>query len=345
METQARILLVDDDPGAIQLLGGILAAVGGLRFATNGKDALRLAGESVPDLILLDAEMPGMSGFQLLATLKAEPGLVDVPVIFITSHTEAGFEVSALDMGAADFIAKPFRSSLVLARVKTHLRMKRMADELRRAATTDALTGVANRRLSDEVLAHEWLRARRTGVPLSLLLIDVDHFKLYNDRYGHQMGDACLRQVAQALLTACRRPADLVARYGGEEFLMLLPETPRAGAERVGCRVLEAVKALDIVHDGTLLAARRVSVSVGGSFHDDASGCRRHLHAHCSGGNLILAADWALYAAKRAGRAQARLFDIEDVCVPDGTPAPAPAPFDPGPQARIRPRRADAGIG
>ncbi|MGA2190784.1 MAG: diguanylate cyclase [Steroidobacteraceae bacterium] len=345
METQARILLVDDDPGAIQLLGGILAAVGGLRFATNGKDALRLAGESVPDLILLDAEMPGMSGFQLLATLKAEPGLVDVPVIFITSHTEAGFEVSALDMGAADFIAKPFRSSLVLARVKTHLRMKRMADELRRAATTDALTGVANRRLSDEVLAHEWLRARRTGVPLSLLLIDVDHFKLYNDRYGHQMGDACLRRVAQALLTACRRPADLVARYGGEEFLMLLPETPRAGAERVGCRVLEVVKALDIVHDGTLLPIRRVSVSVGGSFHDDASGCRRHLHAHCSGGNLLLAADWALYAAKRAGRAQARLFDIEDVCAPDGTAARAPAPSAPGPQARTRPRRADAGIG
>jgi PleD family two-component response regulator len=136
---QPHILLVDDDPGAIQLMGGILTNVAGLRFATNGKDALRLAGELVPDLILLDAEMPGMSGFQLLALLKSEPGLVDVPVIFITSHTEAGFEVSALEMGAADFIAKPFRSSLVLARVKTHLRMKRMTDELRRAVSDSAL--------------------------------------------------------------------------------------------------------------------------------------------------------------------------------------------------------------
>jgi diguanylate cyclase (GGDEF)-like protein len=134
-----------------------------------------------------------------------------------------------------------------------------------------------------------------------------------------------LRQVAQALLTACHRPADLVARYGGEEFLMLLPETPRAGALRVGGRVLEAVKALDIAHDGAL-PARRVSVSVGGAFHDDASGCRRHVHGHCSASNLVLAADWALYAAKRAGRAQARLFDIEDVCVPDGAPASAPSP-------------------
>src|SRR5450631_2410370 len=147
-----QILLVDDDPGAIQLLGGLLANVATLWFATNGKDALRLAREVVPDLILLDAEMPGMTGFQLLQALKAEAELADVPVIFITSHTEAGFEVSALEMGAVDFIAKPFRSSLVLARVKTQMRMKRMSDELRRAATTDALTGVANRRLFDETL-------------------------------------------------------------------------------------------------------------------------------------------------------------------------------------------------
>ena len=137
-----NILLVDDDASAIQLMGAILGNVATLRFATNGKDAMRLAHELAPDLILLDAEMPGMSGFELLGMLKAERQLADVPAIFITGHTEAGFEVSALEMGAADFIAKPFRSSLVLARVKTHLRMKRLADELRHAATTDSLTGV-----------------------------------------------------------------------------------------------------------------------------------------------------------------------------------------------------------
>src|SRR6202789_1296224 len=237
-DTDVSILLVDDDPGAIQLMGRILAGVGQLRFATNGNDALRLARGSAPDLILLDAEMPGMSGFDLLRTLKAESSLAEVPVIFITSHNEAGFEVSALDMGAADFIAKPLRSSRVLARVRAQLRVKHMADELRRTATTDALTGVANRRQFDELLEREWLRARRSGEPVSLLMIDVDHFKLYNDLYGHPKGDICLRHVAQVLKRACRRPADIVARYGGEEFMILLPETPRQGRQRMPQQVL-----------------------------------------------------------------------------------------------------------
>src|ERR1700691_3034055 len=206
-DTDVNILLVDDDPGAIQLMGRILADVGKLRFATNGMDALRLARDSAPDLILLDAEMPGMSGFELLRMLKAESSLAEVPVIFITSHNEAGFEVSALDMGAADFIAKPLRSSRVLARVRSQLRVKHMADELRRTATTDALTGVANRRQFDVLLEREWLRGRRCGDPMSLLMIDVDHFKLYNDLYGHPKGDICLRHVAQVLESACRRPA------------------------------------------------------------------------------------------------------------------------------------------
>src|ERR1700735_1562043 len=151
-EAGSSVLLVDDDPGTIQLMGHILAGVGQLRFATNGNDALRLARESAPDLILLDAEMPGMSGFELLKMLKAESSLAEVPVIFITSHNQAGFEVSALDMGAADFIAKPLRPSRVMARVRAQLRVKHMADELRRTATTDALTGVANRRQFDELL-------------------------------------------------------------------------------------------------------------------------------------------------------------------------------------------------
>src|SRR5664280_2921064 len=164
---------------------------------------------------------------------KAEPALADVPVIFVTSHSEAAFEVAGFEMGAADFIAKPVSAPLVLARVKTQLRVKRMGDELRRIATTDGLTGVANRRRFDESLEREWRRARRSGDPLALLMIDIDHFKLFNDRYGHPAGDACLRSVAQALVGASLRPADLVARYGGEEFVVLLPKTPRAGAEHL----------------------------------------------------------------------------------------------------------------
>jgi diguanylate cyclase (GGDEF)-like protein len=309
------ILLVDDDAGAIELVSAILADVGKLRFATNGHDALRLARESEPDLILLDAEMPGMNGFELLKTLKAESLLAAVPVIFITSHSEAGFEVSALEMGAADFIAKPLRSSRVLARVRTQLRMKLMADELRRTATTDALTGVSNRRHFDESIEREWLRARQGGDPVSLLMIDVDHFKLYNDLYGHQKGDVCLHSIAQALLSASTGAADLVARYGGEEFAMLLPRISRRRAQEVAEQAIKAVAARGILHPDTGIT-QHVTVSVGIACYDDLSPCWAtsmggdEANTLCGVSDLVLAADTALYAAKHSGRAQAQLREI-----------------------------------
>jgi diguanylate cyclase (GGDEF)-like protein len=300
-EAVSSVLLVDDDPGSIQLIGSILIDAGQLRFATNGRDALRVARESTPDLILLDAEMPGMSGFELLKVLKAEFLLASVPVIFITSHSEAGFEVSALDMGAADFIAKPLRSSRVLARVRTQLRMKHMADELRRSATTDALTGVSNRRHFDESIEREWLKSRYTGDSMSLLMIDVDHFKLYNDLYGHPKGDICLQSVAQALVSTCKGPTDLVARYGGEEFAVLLPKMSRHDAMEAASQSVEAVAARGIFHEDTK-TTHHVTVSVGIACYDEASPCwvkssierRDDSNALCGVSDLILAADKAL---------------------------------------------------
>src|SRR5580700_12049436 len=149
------ILLVDDDPDTIKVLRRILANSGELRFATNGADALRLAREAAPDLMLLDAEMPGFSGFQVFDALKAEPALADVAVIFVTSQSDAEITVSAFEMGAVDYITKPVNAALVLARVKTQLRVKHLTDELRRTATTDSLTGVASRRRFDESLKLE----------------------------------------------------------------------------------------------------------------------------------------------------------------------------------------------
>lgn len=334
------ILLVDDDPGAIQLLARILQDTGELRFATSGEDALRLAREAPPDLILLDAEMPGMSGFQACEALKAEPSLADVPGIFVTKHGEPAFEVAGFDLGAADFIAKPFHAESVLARVKRQLRVKHMADELTQIATIDALTGIANRRCFDEWLDREWRHARRSGAPLALLMIDVDHFKPFNDCYGHPAGDACLRSIAHALVGKSLRPSDLAARYGGEEFVMLLPQTPRSGAEHMARSVLHAVERLSITH-ATSPTARHVTVSIGVGCYDIDSACWASPSplsrfaddpmTRCSPNDLVDAADRALYSAKHAGRAQARLLDIADHAAPER--ARAVGDSDPAPLA------------
>jgi diguanylate cyclase (GGDEF)-like protein len=336
--TNSDILLVDDDPGSIQVMARIIADVGNLRFATNGADALRLAREFPPDLVLLDAEMPGMSGFDICRALKSDPALANVPVIFVTSHSEPAFEVSGFELGAADFIAKPVSAPLLLARVTTQLRVKRLSDELRRIATVDPLTGVANRGRFDDALEQERRRSRRSLEPLALLMIDVDHFKLFNDHYGHPAGDACLRSVAQALVGTSSRPADLVARYGGEEFAVLLPQTPRGGAEHVAQGVLTAVATLAIAH-ATSPTARHVTVSVGiGCYDEDSAawwpssvGYRSAADpGTCSAIDLVNAADRALYSAKNAGRAQARLLDIAHVHAPHLARNIAPSPSSGG---------------
>lgn len=313
----ANLLLVDDDPGAIQLLARLLANEGQLRFASTGADALRLARQAPPDLILLDAEMPGMGGFEVCAALKSDPALADIPVIFVTSHRDEAFEVAGFAVGAVDFIAKPVNPQLLLVRVRSQLRVKRMADELRSSASTDALTGIPNRRSFDDALKREWLRARRAREPLALVLVDVDFFKLYNDHYGHPAGDHCLRRVARALKAGCMRPADTVARYGGEEFALVLPHTPTLGAEHVARRLLDAVEGLSLPHAGSSIA-EVVTISAGiacyaeegGSFQtagvDAAAGAEQAIQ------QLIDAADAALYTAKRAGRARACVLDARE---------------------------------
>ena len=330
-----RILLVDDDPVSIRVLSRVLSGYPNLQFATNGADALRLAADTAPDLILLDAEMPDMSGFQVCEALKRDPLLSEVAVIFVTSHSEPEFEVAGLELGAVDFISKPVSAPLVLARVRTQLRLKNMADELRYLSMIDALTGTGNRRAFDANLQAEWRRSLRNAKPLALLMVDVDHFKAFNDRYGHPAGDTCLKRVAAALQSAMLRPADKVARIGGEEFAVLLPETDGPGAERVANRLLGAVEALAISHGGSLVA-RHVTVSIGVSsvsresagwnvapaesrFGGRQIGKAGHTTSPLVGdsagdsaaADLLLAADRALYAAKLAGRARAHVLSVD----------------------------------
>lgn len=324
MVDRFSILLVDDDPTVVGVLSNILQDVGRLRFATSGPDALRLARKYPPDLVLLDIEMPGMNGFEVCSAMKATSELADVPIIFITSHDGGDEEVTGLSLGGVDFISKPPRPAQVVARVRMHLRMKQMADVLRSAAYTDGLTGVANRRHFDEALSREWLRAQRTGSPMSLVLSDIDAFKKYNDHYGHQAGDQCLQRVALALRQVLHRPADLVARYGGEEFAVLLPETDATGARFLASQLLDAVDALGLPHAASPVADH-VTLSVGVSaFDENCCGWVEHpsdsrftgLVARPPVSDLVAAADQALYAAKEAGRNTARFLDIDDVGAP-----------------------------
>jgi len=311
----AELLLVDDNPTMIQLLARMLAGTGRLRFATSGSAALAQLRELPADLVLLDAEMPGMSGFEVCSAMKADPALADVPVIFVTSHSDTEFELRGLESGAVDFIAKPVSEPLLLARVRTQLRIKRLTDELRRLASVDALTGVANRRSFDEALEREWQRALRDGEPLALLMVDVDHFKKYNDHYGHPAGDACLQSVARAIAQATQRPGDMAARYGGEEFTLLLPRTTLVGAEHIAQRLQEAVAALALAHAASPTRPT-VSVSVGVSARVPGS------PPGVTPADLVASADQMLYQAKAGGRAR---HCAQALAAPDGTDSAATA--------------------
>lgn len=288
-----RILIVDDAMENIQILHGALQDEHEVLFALDGAKALALAHSQRPDLILLDAVMPGMDGYAVLQALRAAPETFDTPVIFVTALSSPEDETRALDAGAADFISKPVNAAVVRARVRTQLTVKRQADALRALTLTDSLTGVANRRAFSERMDNEWRRAVRTGLPISLILADVDHFKMYNDHYGHQAGDACLSQAAHAMGRAANRAQDLVARYGGEEFAVLLPETDAHGAACVAQRVLDELAALGMAH-AVSPTSPLLTVSMGiASLVPDRSG---------SSAALIRSADALLYQAKAAGR-------------------------------------------
>lgn len=298
------ILIVDDNIHLIALMGKMLEPLARVIFATNGQAALREMKKSRPDLVLLDQEMPGMSGDDVAAAMRDDPDLADIPVIFVTGHNDVDAEVRALTAGAVDFIAKPVHEAILLARVKTQLRIKGLSDELRRSATQDGLTGIPNRAAFDSRLAIEWARASRNGAPLSLLLLDVDHFKQYNDHYGHPAGDRCLQAIARILDGVSRRTNDMAARVGGEEFAVLLPDTSLAGARVAAERLREEILALEMPHARSTTLPL-VTVSIGAAQWLSGS-----TGAGSRAADLIEWADKGLYAAKAAGRNQVAEYAV-----------------------------------
>ncbi len=288
-----KILVVDDDPGNVELLAGIFEDDYEVLFATHGERALQLARETKPEAILLDVLMPGMDGFEVCRRLKAARSTASIPVIFVTGVGDLDAEVRGLELGAADYVAKPINPPVVRLRVRNQIELKCARDQLTRLAFTDGLTGIANRRYFDDALAQECSRHTGDGTELSLILLDIDHFKAYNDNYGHLQGDDCLRAVARAVDRCATLAGDLAARYGGEEFAVVLPATDAERATRIGEQIRASIAALGLEHKFSSVAPH-ISVSVGVATLQCAAG-RSPLH-------VLARADELLYRAKEQGR-------------------------------------------
>lgn len=290
-----KLLIVDDQPTNIRVLHELFREDCDVFMATSGEQAISVCQTQLPDLILLDVVMEGMDGHEVSRRLKLDPMTQDIPIIFITAQQQESDEVLGLELGAVDFISKPINTTIVRARVRTHLTLKLQSDLLRSMALMDGLTGVANRRKFNEDILADWRLCFREQKPLSLILVDVDYFKRYNDQYGHQAGDGCLKSIAQALSETVRRPYDLVARYGGEEFACVLPNTVLSGAVEIAERMQEHVRALGIEHSASDVD-RVVTISLGVATLTPTSDLKFEA--------LIEAADKQLYEAKNAGRAR-----------------------------------------
>jgi two-component system cell cycle response regulator len=298
-----NILVADDEPINRMLIQRRLERAGyQVLTAQNGREAVEMALEALPDLIILDVMMPEMDGLQACGLIKSSATTRDIPVIFLSARDETEVKVSGLSLGANDYISKPFKAEELLARVDVALRIKRERDQLREhaeearahaeiaqeRAMTDALTGLLNRYGLQHALTREQAEARRYDRSLSCLMIDVDRFKAINDTYGHAAGDTALQQVA-AILTEAVRASDIVFRYGGEEFLVLLPETDLNGAVALAEKI-RTVAASRSFGDGERI------------FHLTMSAGVANLCDNESGYDMIARADMALYQAKERGR-------------------------------------------
>lgn len=293
-DDKSVVLLIDDDPLNIILLESILTHQGFKTLkASNGKEGRLLAHNEQPDLILLDIMMPGENGMETCKKLMGDPSTSQIPIIFLTAKSETRDELAGLKLGAADYITKPFSPAIVLARVNNHLALKHHRDRLDKLSFLDSLTGISNRRAFDEYLLREWKRSKRDERPLSLIMLDIDNFKLYNDEYGHAAGDECLKLVARCLTDCLLKPYDFVARYGGEEFACVLPETDISGALLVAERLQEAVNHKSIHHAASPIAPH-ITISIG-----VVSILPTEKHENMQ---FIDIADKMLYTAKKEGK-------------------------------------------
>jgi two-component system cell cycle response regulator len=298
----ARILVVEDSRTQAEWLAQVLAGEGyETAIAADGREAIRRVRTDPPDLVLLDMILPDMEGLEVLRLVKARSDEHFIPVILLSVKSDLDSRVAGLRMGADDFLAKPFAEAEILARAAAMLRIKSLQDQLRAAkaqleklSITDGLTGLFNHRHFQERLAEEFRRSQRYGDPVALMMLDLDHFKQVNDRFGHPFGDRVLRETAELIRSSIRDP-DICARYGGEEFAIILPKTHLHGAMAVAERMFRSLRgktySFEVGGDATSVA---VTASVGIAFFPSRDVITSEL--------LVKFADDALYRAKRDGR-------------------------------------------
>lgn len=286
MPDKALVLIIDDSPTNLQVLAACIKDDHRVKVATSGELCLQIAqAKPQPDLILLDVEMPGMSGYEVCKHLKASPKTADIPIIFVTGLQGDKDEEKGLALGAVDYITKPIRPAIVIARVKTHVTLKLQRDKLNKMAFFDQLTGLYNRHFLIDMATKKVARALRHQYDLWVLMIDIDHFKQVNDTYGHPMGDAILKQVAEVLALE-NRSEDIAARFGGEEFVVIFDPCNRENALLKAERLLNKINHLN-PHNITVT----VSIGMAKLLDEDAN-------FEC----LLKRADEALYRAKENGR-------------------------------------------
>ncbi len=302
------VLLVDDSIINLRVLDKILSPDYDVRTAPSGTAALEMIHKDyLPDLILLDVIMPEMDGYEVCRILKEDEATRTIPIIFLTAMDNVDAEIKGFELGAVDYIVKPFAKPVVLARVRNQILLKQRTDMLEKLAFLDGLTGIPNRRKFEEHLKDEWQRAMRNNNPVSLMMIDVDHFKQFNDHYGHGAGDDCLRRVARVIGETGNRPGDLGARYGGEEFICVLQNTNATGAFFVAEQLRSAVAGLAVPHAYSSVGpVVTVSIGVATLIPDHRHTVKR----------LRELADEALYAAKEAGRNR---VSVASFCAEDET--------------------------
>jgi two-component system, chemotaxis family, response regulator WspR len=322
-EYTVRVLLVDDQVMIGEAVRRALAQQPNMEFHYCGSsaDAVATAGKIKPTVILQDLVMPGLDGLTLVRRYRADPLTRDIPIIVLSTKDEPAVKSEAFALGANDYLIKLPDTIELIARIRHHSKaysnqlqrdaaylalhesQRKLVEiniELQRLTNVDGLTGLSNRRYFDEYIGGQWKLAVRDQVPLSIFMIDVDNFKLYNDTYGHLAGDEVLKGVAAAMQKNFTRPADLTARFGGEEFVVILPGTPLAPLHSLGERLLRNVEDLRIPH-GASTVSEYVTISVGGTStipqKEDSS-----LH-------LMEVADAALYAAKESGKNRVVIHD------------------------------------